>query len=399
MKRVMRGLWGASLLAVMALFGCSSDEGPVQGDDPALADMGVGDVRLEPAWRDMDAPGPGMRDMGGGDDRDMMMSVDPQPNEGWIGGSCQGESDCEHVEGAVCLRPAQGWPGGTCSTSCDRFCPDLEGANSVTFCVTLDGVGRCLSRCDYDLYPGSGCREDYRCEISPRHNEPGVERGVCVPDDGQGGMMGTTACLQALDALGVVWAPWDYTPRSPDGRDDLVCSVEDPILVEPLINGITYRYYSASTTRTMTMSCDLARALHRLGGVLQEFDIVEVLDLGVFNCRTIANSDRLSEHSHGRAIDIYGLIDAAGQDYILERDWEHDTTTPSSTRARLLYDVAQRMHTDKIFHNVLTPNYNSAHENHFHVDLAPGADFIGLHQAPGYWIGDDRDICGWDHGL
>jgi len=35
------------------------------------------------------------------------------------------------------------------------------------------------------------------------------------------------------------------------------------------------------------------------------------------------------------------------------------------------------MFSDDIFNIILTPEYNAAHRNHYHVDLTPGADFIG----------------------
>ncbi len=33
---------------------------------------------------------------------------------------------------------------------------------------------------------------------------------------------------------------------------------------------------------------------------------------------------------------------------------------------------------DDIWNVILTPNYNAAHDNYFHVDLTPGSDYIGL---------------------
>ena len=200
------------------------------------------------------------------------------------------------------------------------------------------------------------------------------------------GPAATTACLRALDDAGVIWAPWNYATQYDDG---LACTINDPIRVSSPIKGVTYRYYNQQTAGTMSMSCDLAMALVRLSTLLREHDITDLLHIGTFNCRKIAGSSSLSQHSYGLAIDIYGLVDAGGQDYILERDWEHGTTDPQSPRAQLLYDVAQAMHDQKIFNIVLTPNYNAAHDNHFHVDLTAGSNFIGSSLPPEYYIGND----------
>ena len=84
------------------------------------------------------------------------------PNAGWIGRACASVADCTYAN-PLCLTPGQGFPGGTCSQDCALYCPDQDGPNAVTFCVdppagvTAAG-GLCVSRCDYGLYPGTGCR-------------------------------------------------------------------------------------------------------------------------------------------------------------------------------------------------------------------------------------------------
>ena len=49
------------------------------------------------------------------------------------------------------------------------------------------------------------------------------------------------------------------------------------------------------------------------------------------------------------------------------------------------------MYENRIFNIVLTPNYNSAHDNHFHVDLTEGSNFIGSSVPPEYYVGDDPE--------
>ena len=202
--------------------------------------------------------------------------------------------------------------------------------------------------------------------------------------------------MGAIASQGTTWSSWAYMTQSPAGEPSYQCTIQDPIKVEPLINGVSYSYYNQSAPRPMYVSCELADALHRLGDILKQYDIVEVLHIGTFNCRKISGKDKLSQHSYGRAIDIWGFVDRAGERYVLEDHWEHDTEMPRSAKARVLYDIAQQMHQQQIFHNILTPNYNAGHDNHFHVDLEPGALFIGASKPPSYYLGSDRweERCG-----
>lgn len=368
--RFEAALWiSAALWCAGASWACSGGGGGVllPLPDDAGADAGIG----EP-WT--------------GDD------ADPEaPNAGWIGGACEGASSCVHVEAPVCLRGEE-WPGGTCAEACERLCPDRDGPNSVTFCVEVEGEGRCLSRCDVELYGGDGCRAGYACRIVPRFGQSGVQQSACVPE-GWSTPAPSTDCRAELDALGIVWAPWDYS-ASADPATGQVCTVDDPIRVSSPVNGVTYRYYNQDTASPLAVTCEMALALYRLGDALRALDIMQVLHIGTFNCRPVSGTGNLSQHAHGNAIDIWGLVDARGQDYILERDWEHDTASPRTERGQLLYELAQRMHHDRIFNTVLTPNYNAGHDNHYHVDLKPGARFLGYGASPWGELDTGEDTCG-----
>ncbi len=203
----------------------------------------------------------------------------------------------------------------------------------------------------------------------------------------------TTQCLQTLDQLGVQWRPWSYSTEKAGGKS---CTVDDPIIVSGAINGVSYRYYSQASPGTMSMSCDLALALYRAGETLKEYDIDDVLHIGTFNCRTISGSTSLSKHAHGTAIDFYGFETRSGTSLNFERDWQHNTTNPTNEKARILYEIAQKWHANKVFNIILTPNYNSDHDNHIHADLTPGSDTIRSTDESSYYIGSDEQA--WEDG-
>lgn len=101
-----------------------------------------------------------------------------QPLAGFIGGACRGPADCTFA-GARCLSEVEGYPGGMCTLDCSATCPDRDGPHAFTACADVDGVGRCLARCDYSLFE-TGCRPGYGCEQRPSPST-GALRSVCLP--------------------------------------------------------------------------------------------------------------------------------------------------------------------------------------------------------------------------
>ncbi len=313
------------------------------------------------------------------------MAVDPLPpdpnvNAGWIGGPCDADEACDYDEG-FCLQGAEGYPRGMCSLGCDRVCPDRAGL-PVTFCIddVIVGSGACVQRCDADAFGGDGCRPGYFCDVRGRYNEPATQRGVCVPGEAPP----LPACLADLQTLGVAFSPAEARQDSPDGLPNVICDIESPVRVSSPINTVSYRYVSHDSAQPIYMACPLAQALVRLSALLQEYDIVEVGHIGVYNCRVIGGTNTVSEHGAARAIDLKWFRTRDGRVYDVEDHWEHDTENFQTDEGRLLYELGQQMFERRIFNIVLTPNYNAAHDNHFHVDLTPGARFIGSEDE---WMG------------
>ncbi len=89
-----------------------------------------------------------------------------------------------------------------------------------------------------------------------------------------------------------------------------------------------------------------------------------ITDLGSYNCRTIAGSDRLSEHATANAVDVSGIRLAHGE-VVIARDWRD--RGPRGALARRLRDGACRL-----FRVVLSPDYNAAHQDHLHLDMGRG---------------------------
>ncbi len=91
--------------------------------------------------------------------------------------------------------------------------------------------------------------------------------------------------------------------------------------------------------------------------------VVALENLGSYNCRTIGGGQRQSEHSTANAIDISAFILADGTRIAVIDDWDD-----ADVRRDFLHDV--RDGACDLFSTVLSPDYNRAHADHFHLDMA-----------------------------
>lgn len=91
--------------------------------------------------------------------------------------------------------------------------------------------------------------------------------------------------------------------------------------------------------------------------------VVGFENLGSYNCRKIAGEQAQSQHSTANAIDISAFILADGTRITLVNDW-----APGDRRSEFLHAV--RDGSCGLFGTVLSPDYNRAHADHFHLDMA-----------------------------
>ena len=90
--------------------------------------------------------------------------------------------------------------------------------------------------------------------------------------------------------------------------------------------------------------------------------VSRVEHVGSFTCRSIAGSQRPSQHSYANALDMVGFRLRDGQHISVLRDWPGQ-----GDKARFLR-LVQEAACDS-FNVTLGPEYNTAHRDHFHVDM------------------------------
>jgi len=187
-------------------------------------------------------------------------------------------------------------------------------------------------------------------------------------------------CHAWLDLYGLTYTAGPTNP-----------GVTDPVTVTTPINGMVHRYVSSTTPRaTFFMDCSLARSLARAAPILRRNDVVEVADIGVYNYRCIGNQGTppncpqgISQHAYAKGIDLAAFETSDGTVYTVETDWvidpdREDTCTAPTEPGKdaWLHGVICELKAAGVWNIVLTPNYNAAHRDHFHVDLTTGSNFI-----------------------
>ncbi len=164
-------------------------------------------------------------------------------------------------------------------------------------------------------------------------------------------------CDQVLETSGL------RVSRQADSAADAACPLRNVLRVQGAQVGLSSSFLA---------SCPLAVAFalferHSLQPAAQAVfgqAVTRVEHLGSFACRNIYNraEGRLSQHASANALDIAGFRLADGRSISVLKDW-----TGQGDKARFLRQVRDDACDD--FNVVLSPDYNAAHRNHFHLDM------------------------------
>jgi hypothetical protein len=203
---------------------------------------------------------------------------------------------------------------------------------------------------------------------------PAVRYGALAPE----------ACLEELAARGVPFAP--ETARG----------VAGPVRLMGPVHGVTFIAGDADEVDRLSsplelLDCRLALALDDLAALLEERGIVEVRHYSMYRPpgRRHPDEQDAAQHAGGLALDAARFVDADGQVLDVLRDYHgrHDApvcgpgagprpATPEATRLRDLLCAAVAA---RLFNVVLTPSYNRAHRNHFHLEVTAGVRWFLVH--------------------
>jgi hypothetical protein len=164
-------------------------------------------------------------------------------------------------------------------------------------------------------------------------------------------------CLAALDRLGV-----QYQVAPPTASLGSACRVETPVRVAAA---------TVPWNRPAVASCGLVLAFDTFEReavrplALRYFgqDVRTVIHLGAYSCRK-TRTGRESEHAHGEALDLAGFELADGTRILVKEEWSRRGKSRD-----FLHAVAARA--CAYFNEVLSPDSDSDHYDHIHLDLGP----------------------------
>ncbi|CAI8898522.1 Extensin [Pseudomonas sp. IT-P100] len=165
-------------------------------------------------------------------------------------------------------------------------------------------------------------------------------------------------CEQALSSSGLRVAP---QADSPDAK----CPLNDALRVQGGDVALSSSFL-ASCRLAVSFALFEHHALQPAAQAVYGQAVTRVDHLGSFACRNVYGREngRLSQHATANALDIAGFRLANGRSISVLKDWPKDNQD-----ARFLRQV--RDGACDVFSVVLSPDYNAAHRNHFHVDVGP----------------------------
>ena len=127
--------------------------------------------------------------------------------------------------------------------------------------------------------------------------------------------------------------------------------------------------YDGGAGNPLVADCRLALALYRVAPVLRDLGVSSMRFSGAYSYR-MSRVGRLSLHAYGLAIDVHEMVVNAGR-VAVERDFAPGLAYGCAGESPALNRVACQLKATGLFQELLTPDYNADHRNHFHLAIAP----------------------------
>jgi hypothetical protein len=183
---------------------------------------------------------------------------------------------------------------------------------------------------------------------------PALAKNDPQPHGPLGPFPGGEACLRELGQRGVVFS-----------RREAERGVPTPILVKSDVGGVHF----FSDGMPFIADCRLVLALTELGPELAALGVSQMRFSGAYAYR-YKPSGRLSLHAHGLAIDVHEIW-FGGERLSVRKDFARGLGRECAPGMPRLNELACRVRQQHLFKELLTPDDNADHYDHFHFGLAP----------------------------
>lgn len=170
-------------------------------------------------------------------------------------------------------------------------------------------------------------------------------------------------CLDELDRRGVAYRRVQ--------KKGVAIGVE----VEGPLGGVTWR---SSNGHDLVLDCSLAVSLDEAGRYLAALGIGEAVFSSSYSRRNVRGTSKPSKHSYALAIDVHRFRGDALGTLEVALDYEQGLGDavdclgqPLTAGGAVLRTLACQLVHSGLFRLVLTPDYDDAHHDHFHLEALP----------------------------
>lgn len=171
--------------------------------------------------------------------------------------------------------------------------------------------------------------------------------------------------------------------------------VRSPVRLAGALHGVTIHSGIAEKKRKKAafeiFDCRLVLALDDFTELLARHDVVEVVHMSAYRSKKQngCTSKVANQHCGALAVDIGTFVKRDGTRLVVDRDYQGKIggatcsadapprpRTPAGEELRsFVCESARRV----LFNVILTPSFNAAHHDHFHVEVTPGASWLLVH--------------------
>lgn len=172
-------------------------------------------------------------------------------------------------------------------------------------------------------------------------------------------------CTAELDARHVSWKK--------ASRPGIAVPVE---ITGPL-GGVVF----TSEDQPLVIDCSLAVSLDEAGRYLRALGLDKATFSSAYSRRKVRGTDHWSKHSFGLAIDVHTFSGPDLGTLRVDRDFEQGlgddvdcVGTPLTQAGAVLEILKCQLVRSGLFHLVLTPDFDDAHHDHFHLEATPWSE-------------------------
>jgi hypothetical protein len=161
--------------------------------------------------------------------------------------------------------------------------------------------------------------------------------------------------------------------------------IADGVEINGPLGGIPY-----ASEQPLVIDCSLAVSLDEAGKYLRELGVTKAGFSSAYSRRNVRFTNRPSKHSFGLAIDVHNYDVGALGSLRIDKDYEQglgddvDCVGRPLTQGGAVLKILQcQLVRSGLFYLVLSPDYDDAHHDHFHLEAKPWGERTGLRaQAP-----------------